>query len=723
MDDDVSCLVGVLPSEQYYFLLKTVKPKLIKTQCVAFVILTNLHRIHFRTLHFWREVSSERVQQKIKAFQGYPFASTMLRGSRLVSTLARGTAYGLGGVTIAGGAAVAAYASTDQGLGLRREIRFWSNVGPVVFDYWYHSASSSPLVRYRKLQRRLEARTTTQADGSRVAVDDAGNTGGASDMDVSDVGSALYGELHERNAPKVFAVMLDLGGLYIKLGQVLSVTALPIPKQYRDLFRTLQSNVPGHEEFDKVIKPTLEAAFGRPLQDVFESIEEIPVGAASIGQAHRAKLRHRADGDTGDVAATDVIVKVQYPDAKWQVPADVQCVGDFLKLCVFFGVVDESAANLSYDEFSRQFLAELDYERERKNLQEVYESSLDENAPYIRRGVILPRVFPDLCTEQIITMTYLPGPKFEEEARKQLESLGIDTDRGIRSVFRENTEDVGAVSVEEQRNGVHTLSPSKSKSSWNVQFAERLGNIVGVDNLLFLVRLSRKILLWSTAAAVRSIRVASKLSLVSEPLLRWAKDHESAQTQADMLEWTKYAIDALFDVHGYQIFVEGLFNADAHPGNILVVQDGDTLIHNRRPKLGLIDYGQCKRLTPLERERVAKLILSVANDESDDVIASRFRELGIKTRRDSTPFLADFARLMFGPFKPHHLSHDWHRRLHEEDQVVYFPNELSMVYRASLLLRGLAMSFQLNVSVGEQWRNHAQAAIDSLAHATCSSSG
>jgi hypothetical protein len=43
---------------------------------------------------------------------------------------------------------------------------------------------------------------------------------------------------------------------------------------------------------------------------------------------------------------------------------------------------------------------------------------------------------------------------------------------------------------------------------------------------------------------------------------------------------------------------------------------------------------------------------------------------------------------------------------------VYFPNELSMVYRTSMLLRGLAMSFQINVSVGEQWRDHALAAID-----------
>jgi hypothetical protein len=104
--------------------------------------------------------------------------------------------------------------------------------------------------------------------------------------------------------------------------------------------------------------------------------------------------------------------------------------------------------------------------------------------------------------------------------------------------------------------------------------------------------------------------------------------------------------------------------------------------------------------------------LSVAKDESDQVVATAFRNLGIQTKNDSTEFLAKFARLMFGPLKPHHLDHTWHHTLHKTDQVLYFPNQLSMVYRTSLLLRGLAMSLQLNYIVGDQWIHHAQSAID-----------
>ena len=151
------------------------------------------------------------------------------------------------------------------------------------------------------------------------------------------------------------------------------------------------------------------------------------------------------------------------------------------------------------------------------------------------------------------------------------------------------------------------------------------------------------------------------------------------------------------------------FNADVHPGNILVVEDGQG--NHPSSKLGLIDFGQCKHLQPEERVRIAKLILSVADNETDEQVAAAFRKLNIETKNDCTQFLAAFARLLFGPFRPEHTNHDWHKQLHEMDRVTYFPNELSMVYRCSLLLRGLAISLQVNPSVGEQWRRHAQQAI------------
>lgn len=626
----------------------------------------------------------------------------MLRAGGAARRIARRAALGVGAASAASGVAATAYACSEQGLGFRRELQFWSVVSPIVFDYWWHAASSSPFVKYQKLVH--PSTETSEEDVEVAGGETTTTTNGTAARDNK------YKELHERNAPRIFHVMLDLGGLYIKLGQVLSVTALPIPDQYRDLFRTLQSSVPGHAEFEAVVKPTLEQELGKPLEEIFENVEEIPCGAASIGQAHKAILR-----ETGE----EVIIKVQYPDARWQVPADIQCVGDFMQLCVYFNLIDESASKLSYEEFSRQFLSELEYDKERQNLEEVYESSLDPSAPYIEHGVVVPRVFPELCTNQVITMTYLPGPKFEEEAKRQLEMVGISTKRSMRDVVREATKDangtssVNSGSVVAQNTPVILSTAAEGPTQWQLKLAQIVGKWIGVDSVLVMLRVARKLLLWSKSAAVSSINAASTLSLVPSDWEAWAKEHENAALQVARLDWTQQAVYALLDVHGYQILNRGLFNADPHPGNLLIVQDQvNQSSKPSEPKIGLIDFGQCKRLTTEERVKVAKLLLSVADNAPDDQIAGHFRDLGIQTKNDSTRFLAEFARLMFGSFKPEHLNHSWHKELHKEDRVTYFPNELSMVYRTSLLLRGLAMSLQLNVSVGEQWRHHAQSAIE-----------
>ncbi|KAL3822088.1 hypothetical protein ACHAXA_000156 [Cyclostephanos tholiformis] len=540
--------------------------------------------------------------------------------------------------------------------------------------------------------------------------------------------SAILTDLHRRNAPRICRAMLDLGGLYIKLGQVLSVTALPVPEEYRDLFRGMQSDLPNACDFETVIRPTLVRELGvSNLDEIFDSIDEVPCGAASIGQAHRAVLRGRGDdGERGGAAGgvggkEEVIVKVQYPNARWEIPADIECVGDLLKLCVFFGVIDETSSKLSYGEFSRQFLMELDYANERENLKSVHASSLDPSAPYIKRGVIVPRPHDSLCTDRVVTMTYLPGPKFETEARRQMASLGVDVGRrGIRDVVMmgEVGRNSDRAAEEDDRVGRvgSTIASSPEEGSRRSSSSSRshkrgraiVSRLVSVDAVLSIVRFARRIATWSTSIAARCVKAAPSL-FVRGNWKDWADAREVDVLRSEHWGWTREAVSALFDVHGYQILNQGLFNADPHPGNILIVQDEKD--PSKRPKIGLIDYGQVKRLDKNERVHVAKLILSIANKEPDDVVADHFRNLGIKTRANSTRFLAEFGRLMFGPFEAKHLDHDWHRELHREDRVLYFPKELSMVYRTALLLRGLAMSLQFNPSVGEEWRHHAQEAI------------
>ena len=416
---------------------------------------------------------------------------------------------------------VTTYLNTDSGLGLKRELDFWSAVTPVVCDYWWHCGENSPKAWWNKDGRDEHV----QKEEKRV----------------------LLNNLHQRNAPKIYQVMLQLGGLYIKLGQVLSVTAIPIPELYREHFRTLQSNVPNHEDFTEFILPTLQDELGN-VHDIFDNIEEMPCGAASIGQAHRATLKESGE---------DVIIKVQYPNAVWQVPADIECVGDLLKLCVFFGVVDESASKLGYEEFARQFLSELDYVNEMQNLTEVHASSLDPKAPYLTNGVVLPHVFGELCTKRVITMSYLKGEKFEEETKRQLSLLGI-APKNQKNMYAMIRESGGRLTKDRESNTA--LALSSANTSWRSTLSNCITNFISVDFLFSLARFGRRLALWSQNATANAIRLASALYIVPTDWKEWADTKQASVLQSARLDWTKDAVDALLDVHGYQILNQGLFN-------------------------------------------------------------------------------------------------------------------------------------------------------------------
>lgn len=78
-------------------------------------------------------------------------------------------------------------------------------------------------------------------------------------------------------------------------------------------------------------------------------------------------------------------------------------------------------------------------------------------------------------------------------------------------------------------------------------------------------------------------------------------------------------------VHAHEIFVNGVFNGDPHPGNIMLCDDG---------RVGLIDYGQVKRIDLSTRLNYAELILYLADDDREAVV-KKYREIGVQTEKNS----------------------------------------------------------------------------------------
>src|SRR5689334_23938686 len=118
-------------------------------------------------------------------------------------------------------------------------------------------------------------------------------------------------EKHQRNARRIEAAILRLRGLFIKVGQLISIMANFLPDAFREELERLQDQVPPRPYRD--IEARVREEFGgRGPAELFAAFSPEPVASASIGQVHRARL---ASGE-------EVAVKVQYPDIEEMVQVD-----------------------------------------------------------------------------------------------------------------------------------------------------------------------------------------------------------------------------------------------------------------------------------------------------------------------------------------------------------------------------------------------------------------
>ncbi|CAH0488205.1 unnamed protein product [Peronospora farinosa] len=173
----------------------------------------------------------------------------------------------------------------------------------------------------------------------------------------------------------------------------------------------------------------------------------------------------------------------------------------------------------------------------------------------------------------------------------------------------------------------------------------------------------------------------------------------------------------VMDVHGYEIFVNGSFNGDPHPGNILLLEDG---------RLGLIDYGQVKHISREHKIHLAKLIVALASGSRDDIIDVLTKEMRIKTTNMDPYFLEKQARLMIdnddrtvteGMNPQLFLEH-----LHKIDRIEYIPDEYVMAFRCSLLLRGFSYLLHYKFSHAKSWEGIARQVLDEAEGANGSTS-
>lgn len=105
---------------------------------------------------------------------------------------------------------------------------------------------------------------------------------------------ALWDRQHEVAADRLYNLCVDLGGFFLKSGQFLAKPDL-VPPAWVKRLAVLQDAAP-QTPFEDV-KKTLEAELGRPVEDVFEELQERPIGSASVAQVNGLSFARLTDSD------------------------------------------------------------------------------------------------------------------------------------------------------------------------------------------------------------------------------------------------------------------------------------------------------------------------------------------------------------------------------------------------------------------------------------------
>eukprot|EP00249_Psilotum_nudum_P017936 c26558_g1_i2 orf=399-3233(+) len=397
----------------------------------------------------------------------------------------------------------------------------------------------------------------------------------------------LWDNVHRRNAKRVLKVIMEMEGLWVKLGQYLSARADVLPEPYIECLKQLQDSLPARPLSE--VYRTIEMELGKPVNYLFKKFDEIPLATASIAQVHRACAK---DG-------VDVVVKVQHEGIKEIILQDLKSA----KTVVEWVAWAEPQHNFGpvIDEWCAEVPKELDFNREADNTRTVSKNLGHQNdGIYTFPGsyqvdVLVPEVIQS--TEKVIVLQYMDGVRLSDLVA--LDELGVDK---------------------------------------------------------------------------------------------------------------QVLVEAITCAYAHQIYIDGFFNGDPHPGNFLVSKEPPF-----RPIL--LDFGLTKALTIAMKQAFAKMLLACAEGDYAALL-SAFNEMGLRFNLDMP------EEAMAGDMKAWAKEREEHMRkvqkkmkqggdgknLHR-NPVDAFPSDAVFFMRVLSLLRGLSSMLGTRVVYLDVMRPFAEATL------------
>eukprot|EP00929_Paragymnodinium_shiwhaense_P082772 TRINITY_DN43788_c0_g1_i2.p1 TRINITY_DN43788_c0_g1~~TRINITY_DN43788_c0_g1_i2.p1 ORF type:complete len:583 (-),score=170.92 TRINITY_DN43788_c0_g1_i2:833-2581(-) len=496
----------------------------------------------------------------------------------------------------AGAVAIAGLAGYQLDEGFRRVVQFNYNVLPIA-------------LHYKAVQLYSRGRETEAAS------------------------SQAFGRLHTRYAPVSLDIVLQQRGFYVKTAQFLSQYPEVIPDEYVEAFKILRDDAPAMPFCQ--VKSIVEEDLGLPLDKVFSAFEERPLGAASIGQVHAARL----------VDGTEVVVKVQYPGAQRLFYIDIDMSIRLSQLLAPYYV------NI-LEQLQKKFLDEFDYRREARLQREAFKNQRPGAVtkvpePYDEQHRLCKSLFGrGLISKNVFVMERLYGKPVDKWAAEQLLRLAVREGKSVEEVTRQ----LRAMKPEDIEKHVPSKAAIRAYSA-----------VVGMQD---------------TIRNVAAFGYNWTLGWLGAPIhYAWSPRPVNVHQ----------VVSELFQVQAKCIFEDGFVNGDPHAGNVLLLDDG---------RLGLIDWGQVATLTPEERVAFAKAIIAVA-DRDEVLIAKMAWEIGVDTKHRNDWVAMKLATFWLGSFGEDVVGELGGATCFEDnlgriDQLTGTPDVYFCVVRCLMMTRGVA---------------------------------
>lgn len=212
---------------------------------------------------------------------------------------------------------------------------------------------------------------------------------------------------YSEELPQALVSALNEAGVtFVKLGQVLSSREDVLPPEFIRALSTLQMDstpIPWSEA-----EAAIRAELRRPLDEVFRSIDEVPLAAASVAQVHAATL---LDGER-------VVVKIQRPRARAQVTTDLDILE---RLAADAERRTEWARDIGARalaaEFARALRDELDYRVEAANTEMLREAIARSHSTVLT----IPKVYEQYSTSRMLVLERADGTPFSRVTPETLE--------------------------------------------------------------------------------------------------------------------------------------------------------------------------------------------------------------------------------------------------------------------------------------------------------------